>query len=87
LIDPDCLHDAKHPAVEPCTLLKLVLPGKRALAGSLNEIVGIAGGSREPASETTQPRQDGDQLIAEPDARRIPIRNQAYRRSRQSVAK
>jgi hypothetical protein len=87
LIDPNRLHDAKHPAVEPRTLLKLVLTRECALACSLNQIVGIAGGSRKPAGEATQPRQDGDQLITEPDARRIPIRNQAYRRSRQSVAK
>src|SRR6266436_8572150 len=86
-IDPNRLHNAKHPAVEPRTLLKLVLACERALARSLNQIVGIADGSREPAGKATQPRQDGDQLVAEPDARRIPTRNQAYRRSRQSVAK
>jgi hypothetical protein len=57
------------------------------LARSLNQIGGIAGGSRKSAGKATQPRQDGDQLVAEPYARRIPTRNQSYRRSRQSVAK
>src|SRR5882672_6728982 len=37
LIDPNRLHDAKHPAVEPRTLLKLVLACKRTLARSLNQ--------------------------------------------------
>src|SRR6266700_2693527 len=41
LVDPDRLHDAKHPTVEPSTLLKLMLACELTFAGSLNEIVGI----------------------------------------------
>src|SRR5439155_8553090 len=67
LIDPNRLHDAKHPAVEPRTLLKLVLARERTFARRLNQIVGIADGSRKPAGETTQPRQDSYQLVAEAD--------------------
>src|SRR6516165_449722 len=85
LIDPDRLHDAEHPTVEPCALLKLVLPCQRPLARSLNEIVSIGQGARKSASKTAQSRQDCDQLIAEPGAHRISARNQTRRRSRQSL--
>src|SRR6516165_4886958 len=83
LINPDCLHNAKHPAIEARALLKLMLTCEGALACRLNEIVGIDGGAGEPASKPTQPRQDHDQLISETDAHRISARNQMYRRSRQ----
>src|ERR1700726_623621 len=82
LIDPDRLHDAKHPAVEPSTLLKLMLTCEGALACRLNQIVGLGGRAREPAREPPQPWQDGDQLIAETDAHRISACNQVYRRFR-----
>src|SRR5712671_1909346 len=80
LIDPDRLHNAKHPAVEPRTLLKLMLACESALACRLNQIVGLDGRAREPAREPPQPWQDGDQLIAETDAHRISAWYQVYRR-------
>src|SRR5271165_3026116 len=87
LVDPDRLHDAKHPAVKPRALLKLMLACERALACRLNQIVGLDGGAREPARKPPQPRQDRDQLIAETDAHRISARNQMYRQSRQFLTK
>src|SRR5207248_10017176 len=83
LVDPDRLNDAEHPAVEPRTLLKLMLTCEGALACRLNQIVGFDGRAREPAREPPQPWQDGDQLIAETDAHRISAWNQVYRRFRQ----
>ena len=41
LVDPDRLHDAEHPAVEPGALLKLVAARQRALARRLRQIVGL----------------------------------------------
>src|ERR1700731_1899872 len=83
LIDPDRLHDAKHPAVEPRTLLKLMLTCESALACRLNQIIGLDGRAREPAREPPHPWQAGDQVIAETDAHRISASNQMYRRFRQ----
>src|SRR5215471_2269804 len=51
LIYPDRLHDAKHPAVEPRALLKLMLPREGSLARRLNQIVGVGRGTGEPASK------------------------------------
>src|SRR5712691_5748273 len=87
LVNPDRLHDAKHPAVETRPLLKLMLACEGALACRLNEIVGLDGGTREPAGEPTQPWQDRDQLVAKAAAHRISARNQTYRRSRQFLTK
>ena len=58
LINPDRLHDAEHPAVKACALLKLVLPRERPLAGGLDEIIGIRHGPRQSARKTPQSRQD-----------------------------
>ena len=54
-----------------------------ALACRLDEIVGFDGRAGEPAGEPAQPRQDRDQLVAEPRARRISARSQIDRRFRQ----
>src|SRR5438270_6092127 len=85
LIDPDRLHDTEHPAVEPCTLLKLMLARERPFACRLNQIIGLDGRAREPARKPPQPWQDRDQLIAETSAHRITACNQVYRRSRQCL--
>src|SRR5205823_11234907 len=71
MIDPKGLHNAKHPAVEPGALLKLVLSCERPLARRLNNVVGLTRRTGEAAGKTPQARQDRDQLIAEALAHRI----------------
>ena len=51
LVDPDRLHDAEHPAVEPRTLLKLMLPRQRPLARRLDQIVGLGRRSARPRAK------------------------------------
>jgi len=87
LIDPDRLHDAKHPAVEPRALLKLMLAREGALARRLNQIVGFDGGACQSTCKPPQPWQDRDQLIAKTHGHRIIAWYQVYRRSRQFLTK
>lgn len=52
---------------------------KRALAGRLDKIVSLDAGPRQPASEAAKPRKYRYQLVAEPLASRILVRNSARR--------
>jgi hypothetical protein len=54
---------------------------KRALAGRLDKIVSLDAGPRQPAREAAKPREYRYQLVAEPLASRILVRNSARRRS------
>src|SRR5262249_43833170 len=72
LIDPDRLHDAKHPTVKPRPLLELVLPRQRPFTRRLHQIVGLGGRSGEAAGKAAQPRQDRNHLLAELRAPRVP---------------
>src|SRR6201982_1304501 len=83
LIDPDRLHDAKHPTIEPRALLKLMLACEGAFACRLDQCLSIDWRPGEAARKAPQPRQSRDQLIAETDAYRFLARHQLYRRSRQ----
>src|SRR6185312_13600771 len=65
LIDPDRLHDSKHPAVEARPLLKLVRPGKRPLARRLDEVVGLDSRAGQAAGEAPQAGQHADELVAD----------------------
>src|SRR5215469_909943 len=53
LIDPDRLHDAKHPTVKPRALLKLVLACEGTLTRRLDEIVGLDRRACKSASKPT----------------------------------
>src|SRR5260221_2194543 len=80
LVDPDRLHDAQHPAVEPGALLELMLARERTLARGLDKIISVARRTGEAAGETPQSRQNRDQLIAEPRAYRIVAFSRSDRR-------
>src|SRR5205823_14590250 len=80
LIDPNRLHNAEHPAVEPGALLKLMLTCERPLARRLNKIVGLGRRSGQAPGKPAQPRQNRDQLIPEARAHRSRAVSRAGRR-------
>ena len=76
LVDPDRLHDTKHPTVETRTFLKLMPARERPFAGGLDQIVRLDGRSGEPAAQTdaisAAPQSAGRQKdrVADPSPQR-----------------
>src|SRR5436305_1264180 len=57
LIDPDRLHDTKHPAIEARPLLELLHSREGALASGLHEVVGLGHGPGQATGEAPQTGQ------------------------------
>ena len=63
LIEPNRLHDPKHPTVEPGARLPLVQSGERPFAGGLDQVVAVVDRPRQGEAEAAQSRQECDDLL------------------------